>query len=61
MKCQPLFSRENKKNILRVLDTLGRFSAIFCKGDNFCDFLLTSCTSSPSEGCPRGANSFLLE
>ena len=27
--------------LLRGLDTLGRFSAVFDKGDNFCDFLFT--------------------
>ena len=25
--------------LLRGLDAFGRFSMIFCKGDNFCDFL----------------------
>ena len=29
----------NYGNLLRRLDTLGRFSAILYKPDNFCDFL----------------------
>ena len=51
MKCQILFSRKNKKNIsechllkflpsmqsVKELDTPGRSSAIFKKGDNFSD------------------------
>ena len=48
---------------------LGNFFAIFQKGDNFCDFLFTYCTQSPSEKeyilkaflRPCEENSFLLE
>ena len=32
--------------ILKGLHICGEFSAIFCKGDNFCDFLLLPWTSS---------------
>ena len=32
---------------LRVLNACGQFSAIFYKGDNFCNFLFLPCTSSP--------------
>ena len=32
---------------LKKLDTLGRFSAIFYKGDNFCDFLFASLHINP--------------
>ena len=43
--------------ILRGLDTLANFSD---KGDNFCDYLFSACSSSPYEkGSPLkgGANS----
>ena len=54
------------QNDLKGLDTLGRFSAIFYKGNNF----LTVCFQNASEKwsalkeknlLPSGANSFLLE
>ena len=50
-------------------DTLGKFSAIFYKGDNFCYFLFVSCIPNPfckrstlkgKNLLQRGANSFLL-
>ena len=32
---------------LREMDTLDRFSAIFHKGDNFCDFLFAFLSTNP--------------
>ena len=55
---------------LRRLDTLGRFSIIFNKGDNFFDFLIAflhnkslgkGSTLKGKNLLPKGANSFLLE
>ena len=33
--------------VLRGLDTLGRFSSVSVKGDNFCDFLIASLYNEP--------------
>ena len=33
--------------LLLGFDTLGRFSAIFYKGDNFCDFMFDNLCNSP--------------
>ena len=42
-KCQNSLS----KPTLRGLDTLGSWSSIFSKGDNFCDFLFAFLNSKP--------------
>ena len=59
-----------KSLCLKCLDTHGRFSTIFNKGDNFCDLLFAVLHMVPLQRGPTlkgknllpvGANSFLLE